>query len=505
VVRPISCRRPAGGRRALAGVAVILAITAAASGLARADGGYFSGALGARASGRGGAFVARADDLTAVYTNPAGLAQLEGTTLQLGNRLSYNAFAFTRAPTLDYGHMQGGVAPRVSFTEVQNSTPWQALEPFLGLASKLGTRDWAFAVAAFAPPGTSKVTWPLDGGERYLMVAREAIILDYTATVAYSPNDRFGVGASFVWIHVPRLNYSLVIDGSPFAGAANPVSSDLDMYAQTSGSAAFTPNAIVGAWARPTPAWQIGVAGQVLPATVRTQSRLDVTPLSTSLGTLVLTRDGAPANDVHVVLPMPLLARAGARYRSLAGGQELWDVELDVEYETWSRVKKFSVETNRIQANYGGQTLDIARIDIPKQWRDTVTVKTGGDYAAVPGVLALRGGAYFVSAVSAPAYANVDFPSGARVGGGVGASWVVSPRFELAFAYNFQMQLPVDVSEKDARVYQQVPGSACQAPYTDPSTCNPSLMGQPSPVVNAGHYSAFSHLASLGLIYRWQP
>ena len=41
---------------------------------AAADGGYYGGALGARAAGRAGAFVARADDPTAVAYNPAGLA-----------------------------------------------------------------------------------------------------------------------------------------------------------------------------------------------------------------------------------------------------------------------------------------------------------------------------------------------------------------------------------------------------------------------------------------------
>ena len=43
---------------------------------------------GARATSVGGAFVAVADDVSATYWNPAGLAQLTGTTISIMNRLS---------------------------------------------------------------------------------------------------------------------------------------------------------------------------------------------------------------------------------------------------------------------------------------------------------------------------------------------------------------------------------------------------------------------------------
>ena len=58
-----------------------------------------------------------------------------------------------------------------------------------------------------------------------MMLSREAIILNYAASAAWKYHDLFGVGVTLEWISVPRLNYSLVIDGTPFAGAANPVSS----------------------------------------------------------------------------------------------------------------------------------------------------------------------------------------------------------------------------------------------------------------------------------------
>ena len=471
-----------------------------------AEGGYFSGSLGANASGRAGAFVAKADDLSAVSFNPAGLVNLETTIVEVSNQSSYNSYSYTRNTTADYGHPdpQTGAAPSVAFDKVSNAKPWQALVPMLGVASKLGRKDWAFALAAYAPPGISQQSFPLDGGQRYMMLDREAIFLKYVAAAAWKYHDVFGVGATAEWIHVPRLNYSLVIDGSPFAGAANPVSSGLDMVATTKGSAAFTFNAILGAWYRPVPSLMFGIAGQVVPANVVTHSTLTVTPLDPGLGGLTLTRGGKPAQDVTLTLPLPLLARAGARYRRLAGEREVFDIELDLEYVTWSRVKRFSIETNGMQANYAGQVVNLNRIDIEKHWRDTLGVKLGGDYAAIPSRLTLRAGLYYETAVADPAYANVDFPGGAQVGGALGAS-IFFRRFEVAAAYQLKLQPSVSVSEPSARVYQQVPGSACQAPYTDPTMCNPNYLGQPSPAINAGTYNATSHFLSLNVVYRYGP
>jgi hypothetical protein len=438
--------------------------------------------------------------------NPAGLAKIGGTIIQIGNRLSYNAVAYTRAPTLDWGNAQGGVAPMVSFAEVRNGQPWQAAEPLLGVASNLGLRDWGFALAAYAPPGISRISFPDTGGQRYQMLGREAIILNYTASAAWKLRDVFGVGATVQWIHVPRLDYSLMINGAGMPGGANPVSSPLDIRATTRGSDPFTFNAIVGAWVRPVPALEIAVSGQVIPTDIVTNSTLslawvDDDPMQPR-EPLLLTRGGSPANDVRVTLPLPMLARVGARYRNLAAdGRERWDIELNVAYETWSRVQRFTVDTNGLEASYGPEIVPIPRIDIEKRWRDTVAVSLGGDVAVIPDKLVLRGGAFYETAVADPAYANVDFAWGRQVGGALGGS-VVFGRWQLMIAYQLRVQPKMTVSEANGRVYQQVPDSACLPPYTG-ATCNPNYQGQPSPTINGGSYTAASHFVLLAALYRF--
>jgi long-chain fatty acid transport protein len=476
---------------------LLLAATLASP--AFADGGYYQGALGPRAAGRGGAFVARADDVTAVSINPAGLADLDGTVIQVGNQFGYNSYDYTRAPTIDYGQTPPPAQPTI-FDKVPNGTPWQAALPFIGVSSRLGLRDWAFALAAFAPPGISKEQFPESGGQRYLMVNREAIILNYAASAAWKFHDLFGVGVTLEWIAVPRLDYSLVINADQAQGAVSPVSSMYDILAETKGSDPFTFNAIVGAWFRPRPALQFGLAGQVVPASIVTHSTLTLKALDYPLlGDIVTTRNGNPANDVTVTLPLPLMVRGGARYRHLAAGRELFDVELDVEYETWSRVKAFTVEStvdgNPLRANPSNiytEHVSIGTITVPKQWKDVLSVKLGGDFNLVPERWTLRAGVYYETAASPSAYANVDFPAGAQLGGALGGSLLLHP-WEVALTYQLRYQPSFTVAEADARVYQQTPGGSCTAPSSDPNVCN----------VNAGTYAAASHLVSLAVVYRF--
>jgi long-chain fatty acid transport protein len=494
-----------------------LAGAVAVTGTAAADGGYYGGALGARAAGRAGAFTARADDPTAVHYNPAGLATIDGTMIMVGNRVSYNSLSYTRAPTLDWGAVDpNGVPPTVSFSKVSNRTPWQAAEPLVLAASNLGLRGFGFGAGVFAAPGASRVNFPSPAsvddppgtaGQRYMMLGREAIILNYTLAAAWRFRDLFGVGVALQAISVPRLDYSLMVDGSTMQMTVNPVRSSLDMVASTSGSDWFTFNAIVGAWVRPIPSLQFGAAGQVVPNSITTNSTLQVTPLleddnPATPPEIVLLRDTGLANDVNVILPLPLSARVGARYRGLAGTREVFDIELDVEYETWSRVNDFAVATRGLQASFrGGDPIPLGDIRVPKTWRDTIAVKLGGDVAVIPDRLALRAGGFYETAVAPSSHANVDFAGGQMFGGTVGASYRVGA-LEIALGYQFRRQTTVSVAEADGRVYQQVPGSACPPPYTS-TLCHPQFVGRPPPVVNAGTYNAAFHHLSLAAIYRF--
>jgi long-chain fatty acid transport protein len=470
--------------------------------VALADGGYYSGVKGAVASGRGGAFVARADDVSAVELNPAGLTHIGTTIIQIGNRFSYNQHSYTRNPTLDWGQ-SGTSPPYVQFPEVRNQTPWQVLDPFIGVASNFGLKNWAFAAALYSPAGTAREVYPNDGGQRYMMVRRNAQMLNYTLSAAWKHNDVFGFGATVKWIAVPSLEYALIIDGSPFGNSVNPVTSDVDVHAGVKGSDLFTINAILGAWVRPTPSLEIGLSGQILPSEIHAKGTLNASLVHASMpgDTITLKRGGVPANDVSLTLPLPMTARLGARYRHLDAEREVFDVEFDAVYETWSRVDHFRLDSNNLTAYYQMNPVPIGVIDIQKNWHNTLGIHLGGDFAVVPQRLTLRGGAYYETPVSDPAYANIDFPQGPQFGGALGASLYFG-NLQISLAGEYRAQSQVYVSDSDSRVYQQAPGSQCKPPYTG-GKCSPAYLGIPAPPVGGGTYNAYSVIGTLEAAYRF--
>jgi hypothetical protein len=230
---------------------------------------------------------------------------------------------------------------------------------------------------------------------------------------------------------------------------------------------------------------------------------LTVEPVSPEIDEEVeLRRDGEAADDVNLTLPLPITARFGIRYVHVRNQQELFDVELDVGYASWSRVDRLAVDTHGLVANLLGQQMDLGVIEVDKQWRDTFSVHLGGDYAVLPGQVSVRGGVLYESAVADPRYAGVDFVTGQQLGGAVGGSVFIGSS-EIALTYGYRHQPALQVTEGEARGYQQVPGSQCEAPYTDPDLCHPQYLGRPSPAVNAGRYRAHQHEVSVDWLYRF--
>jgi long-subunit fatty acid transport protein len=135
-----------------------------------------------------------------------------------------------------------------------------------------------------------------------------------------------------------------------------------------------------------------------------------------------LRRNGEPARDVRLSLPLPVSARAAVRYLQQRGERELFDLELDLTYEAWSRARRFTVDGDGLVATLLAQRVDLGFIAVEKHWRDTIGVHLGGDYALVLDLLTLRGGLFYVTAVSTRRYAHVDFVSGKQLGASLGAS-----------------------------------------------------------------------------------
>lgn len=467
--------------------------------------GYYAGPVGSRAMGRGGAFVARADDLSAAFYNPAGLSKSAAPlSLQLENRAAHSSLTFARDATRD------GVAssaPLVDFEASENQRRWRPFGPLVGVASNFGLRDLTFAMMSFTPSGAANTEFPVEGGQKYLLVKRDVVVVNTSVSAAWRPRPNLAVGISIHAISVPSIHYQLVVDNTPGTGVDvyNPVSSALDMLTTIHAADPFTLNLTAGFWARPDDNLEVGLSAQLVPANIEANGTLKVEPVSPAtlaiLGSLdpplsgaeaiVLTRGGEPANDVRLELPLPLTFRAGARFFTRrADGSEPFDVEVNATYETWSRVDAFTMDGDGLQATFAGlpiAPIPLSRLSVPKHWQDSLTVAVGSDLQPAGLPLALRCGVYYESPVTRPAYAHVDFPGGAHVGIGAGFSVPLGP-LALHLAYERRQMLSFHTAEAMGQVRQIKPNLGA----------NPLPDATP-PVVNAGTYTFGSHNVALAL------
>lgn len=147
------------------------------------------------ATGRGNAFSATADNASAVYYNPAGLTQLEGTELQAG----------TFAISLRYEHTPAGGG---AATEMDDA--WQFLPSLFAGHHREGAR-WAAGLGVYAPFGLA-TDWP-DAGP-FLAVADKSKLtyLTLQPVLAWEVAPGLSIGAG------PTINRSTLAFDQALAG-----------------------------------------------------------------------------------------------------------------------------------------------------------------------------------------------------------------------------------------------------------------------------------------------
>src|SRR5579862_3824985 len=203
-----------GSTRLAAAAAGFAVVTLAA----RADaGGLFVPGIGPSAVARAGAFIASADDPTALQTNPAGLAQQWGTVVYVGSTFLDYAMSFSRRGNYEvepgethpwdgqpYPTVTDTAKPPIGFGSYQ-ALPTIAVSTDLGLHVK-GLR---FGAGLFVP--TSYPTRDMDSSyvfddpntppppTRYDVVSQKAAIIMPSIGASYAISDKLMVGGRFTW------------------------------------------------------------------------------------------------------------------------------------------------------------------------------------------------------------------------------------------------------------------------------------------------------------------
>lgn len=150
---------------------------------------------GAAAMAMGGAFVAVANDATAVFHNPAGLAWLEGTQISLGTTL------ITSTGSLSLPNW-----PDPTFQTIDRESQLFYPSTFY-ISHKINDRIVA-GFGFFNPYGLGQ-KWPKDYPLRYIAVQDDMKTFFFNPTLAFKINDNLslGVGVSYVY---STLEFELV-------------------------------------------------------------------------------------------------------------------------------------------------------------------------------------------------------------------------------------------------------------------------------------------------------
>ena len=447
-------------------------------------GGFETPDNGTQAVGRGGAFVAKANDPTAIYHNPAGLARQRGTNLLFNGNLLLHSFEFQRIGEFPDDPQDAetpwGNAP---YPLVKNiAGPFFA--PFLAVATDFNYFDRiTFAAGIFGPPVVGNRTFPLGvenkpSASRYDYVQSRSTILFPTASAAVrvTPWLDLGLSAHLVMSSFDQTTVSYADLGEEVCKNAEYFRCDSLNTLNASGTAF---GATLGAMVRPSPSAQFG-------ASFRTPVNITAVGQVTPEAPRALDQDLEPG-AATLQLQLPWMLRVGGRYIGMDADFELYDLELDITYEAWGTAQKLGpiVDVPDLGAFKDIQTV------VLHGYNDTIGVRAGGSYNidTGDGLLSLRGGAYFDSPATSHEFTRLDFDTLAKVAGTFGLGFKYGS-FNFDFGYAAIASIPRLVGEGVGEIR---PVNGLQQGQTIDAE------GEPLPAVNEGSYRGFTHIFSFGV------
>ena len=320
----------------------------------------------------------------------------------------------------------------------------------IGKASGLSLSLGVVPPSSFASPH-----YPEDGAQRYMVQEASILAVFPGAGLAYNFNRYLQVGATFLsgmtFVHIKQAARLNVQPNNPIRG-----NEDLGGDAQFDLKANdfFMPTGILGLMSSPADWLELGLSAK-LPVNIEAKGKVKVKAPDLE------EMDAVIAGDDSVVLRQnfPWVVRAGARYI-----HRYFDFEVDFVYEAWSQLKAFEVDfvdcvdndfdaCTHLETNTGPVALEDTIV--PKNYRDTYSVRFGGDVAVWPGHVTLRAGGFYQTSAFPKDYStmNVDFPFAEQIGVGGGLTWHAIQYLDLTAGYLHVFQ--PDVTVTDGIVQQQ--------------------------------------------------
>jgi long-chain fatty acid transport protein len=333
-------------------------------------GGLYLFDRGARALSRGGAFVAGADDPSALWYNPAGLSA-SGNQVLMDATLTVFMGSFERT---DAGGMP---QPKV------DAQPMLLPIPTLAISHNFGLEDWTFGAGIFAP-NTVLLGWPetlktsegvVPSPSRYSLIGlRGSLLSALTLGVAWDGIEGLSIGAD-IQIQAGRFKAQTALSGcDAFACSFSEdpafdslVTLDLFPAVGVSGAAGFTYDMVIA---------RIG-ASVTFPYSLHGDADLKI-----ALPTSPLFENATIKGDkAEMEIKFPWIYRVGGEIRPA----DWLRMEGAFVYEAWSTQKDIPVTPKGVQMQNirGIGNYDIGPMAIQRNMRDVWSLR-GGYEAQLP-------------------------------------------------------------------------------------------------------------------------
>jgi long-chain fatty acid transport protein len=361
---------------------------------------------GVRPTARGGAFVGGADDLGALWFNPAGLAQVEGNAVLIDAAWVAQSAEYRR---VDSGGNDAGVA--------ENQAPGA---PIPSIAGGFALGDDGVIGAGIYAPYAGLVKFDEAGPQRYSVIDLSHTLI---YTMAVGVGWRFGkvrVGAT-VQNWVSQLSQTMVVSGCPGETVCAPEDPEMDAVVETTSNDFFNPSGALGLQIDAARSVTIGASVQA--------------PIKFRGGATLRTRlpssgfyDGATVagDQATVEYWFPAVARLGVEVHDPSPDRR-WRVELAGDLELWRLHEEMRIvpQEMRIEDAPGVGSYDLGPMAVPRNYEDTYAVSLGAEVRPTSGSLRVLAGYAYETRAAPDEYLSAMTFDGAKHVGTFGLGYQV--------------------------------------------------------------------------------
>jgi long-subunit fatty acid transport protein len=428
---------------AAAGVTFVFGASAQAGGL-------FLPGTGPSAVSRAGAWIATADDPTALIMNPAGLDDQWGTVVYVGSVFLDYSMKFARAGSyeMEPGETHPWTGTPYPVVEDKSKPPigfgsFQAL-PTIAVSTDAGlhVKGLRFGAGLFVP--TSYPTRSMGADyvfddpntppppTRYDVVDQQAAIVMPSIGASYAINDKLVLGARFVW-GIADIKATTYTWGFP--GNFNETTTKDSLF-HLEAKDNFAPAFGFGAMYRVNESLHLGAqftsemdVHAVGTGTALTSKNL-VPPVTLEPADAPKCAPGGTAESLKgcINIALPMNAGLGARWLMRdEAGRVKGDLEADVQWEHWGAE---AVSNYHVIVDAKALGIPLKESIISHGLQDVVSLRLGGSRALTPDLL-VRAGVAYDSKAAKGWWERADLDGAARFTFAGGAGYAVGRKLHV--------------------------------------------------------------------------